>query len=309
MTALPANVAQLPAATQTAPREGGNLGHLVRPIIPRNYQEVAAMAQATCKAGLCRKYENDPSKVAAIMMSGMELGLKPLAALRLFYVTPEGQPSLSARGQLAVVQSSGLMESWTDIIEGEGDAREAMVTVKRRGLPTITRTFSMADARKAGLLSKQNWSKYADRMLWNRAVSYALNDQFADLLGGIYDPSEIGGPVLDDDGSVMQAPSETYEVEPPKVAQIEVLMPGMDPEYFPQTKRGLADLLTFVADTVLDGGAGIVLLNVDLLDRLAKAGYADEVAEIRAEAEKRLRGEPDTDTDTADSADDTAGEF
>ena len=55
---------------------------------------------------------------------------------------------------------------------------------------------------------------------------------------------------------------------------------------------------------------GSVLLNVELLDRLAKAGYADEVAELRAEADKRLRGEPDEpDTDTpADSADDDSAE-
>jgi hypothetical protein len=300
MTAL-ANVTQLPTTTQTAPRKGGNLGS-IRAIIPRTYQEVAAMAQATCKAGIARKYDNDPSKVAAVMMSGMELGLKPLAALRLFWVSPEGQPSLSARGQLAVVQNSGLMESWEDRFEGEGDDRTAIIAVRRRGLPGIVRRFSMADARKAGLLNKQNWSKYADRMLWNRAVSFALNDQFADLLGGLYEPSEIGGPVLDDDGAVIEP-----EAEAPKVAKIEVLMPGMDPEYFPQTKRGLDDLVRFIADTVLDGGAGVVLLNVELLDRLAKAGYADAIAEIRAEANKRLRGEPD-EPDTADDADDDEAE-
>lgn len=278
-----ATITQLPTVTQ-APREGGQL---VRPIIPRTYQEVASMAKATCAAGIAKKYGNDPSMVAAIMLSGMEVGLKPLASLRLFYMTPEGQPSLSARGMLAVVQSSGLMESWEDRFDGEGDARRAIVAVRRRGLPGIKRAFSMADAKKAGLLGKQNWAKYADRMLWNRAVSYALNDQFADVLGGLYEPSELGGPVLDDDGAVI-APFKPER----EVAKIEVLMPGMDPEYFPQTKQGLDDLVRFLADTVLDGGAGVVLLNVALLDRLAKAGYADEVAEIREAASKALYGSP-----------------
>jgi len=289
---MTAAITQLPV-TQ-APREGGQL---VRPIIPRTYQEVASMAAATCKGGLARKYDNDPSKVAAIMLSGMELGLKPLASLRLFYVTPEGQPSLSARGMLAVVQNSGLLETFTDAIEGEGDAREAMVTVKRRGGPRIVRTFSMTDAKKAGLLGKQNWAKYADRMLWNRAVSFALNDVFADILGGLYEPSEVGGPVLDDDGH------ELPPFEPPKVQQIEVIMPGdMDPMYFNQTKRGVEELIRFLADTVLDGGAGVALLNVELFDRLAKAGYAQEIADIRDAARRQLTAGGD-EPDTAHTAD------
>lgn len=280
-----ATITQLPV-TQ-APREGGQV---VRPIIPSNYQEVAQMAQATCRAGIARKYDNDPSKVAAVMMSGMELGLKPLSALRLFWISPEGQPALSARGQLAVVQASGLLESWEDRFDGEGDARVAVVAVRRRGLPGIVRKFSMADAKRAGLLGKQNWSKYGDRMLWNRAVSFALNDQFADILGGIYDPSELGGPVLDDNGAEIEPP----KIEAPKVAQIEVVMPGeMSPEYFPQTKSGLDQLVRFITDTVLDGGAGIVFLNIELLDRLAKAGYATEVAQIREAARKAVTVETD----------------
>lgn len=281
MTALP-NITQLPAPQ---PPERGASFPAVRPIIPRTYQEVAAMAAATCKAGIARKFENDPSRVAAIMMSGMELGLKPLAALRLFYMTPEGQPSLSARGMLAVVQSSGLLEKWTDVIEGDGDAREAVITVKRRGLPTLTRTFSMADAKKAGLLGKQNWSKYSDRMLWNRAVSFALNDLFADLLGGLYEPSEVGGPVIDEDGEIV------LPFEQPKVKHFEVLVPGMDPEYFPQTSQGLDAAVKFIADTVLDGGAGILLLNLELLDRLAKAEdgkRAQQVQDIRDTARADL---------------------
>lgn len=293
-----ATITQLPTVRETqAPLAGGQL---VRPIIPRTYQEVAAMAKATCAAGIARKYGNEPSMVAAIMMSGMELGLKPLAALRLFYMTPEGQPALSARGMLAVVQSSGLLELYSDHTTGEGDERTAVVTVKRRGLPGIVRRFSMGDAKKAGLLSKQNWTKYADRMLWNRAVSFALNDLFADVLGGIYEPSELGGPVIDDQGRVI----EPFEgIEAPRVAQVEVLMPGdASPEYFPQTKAGLAELMLFLTDRVEEGVFGIVLINTELLDRLAKAGYADQVANLREATRKALSGE-DEDTADADETD------
>src|SRR3954452_19338596 len=97
----------------------------VAPIIPTTYGEVFQIAKATCAGGLAPKFKNDPARVASVMMCGMELGLKPMASLRLFFVTPEGQPALTARGQLAVVQQSGLLARWDETLDGEGDDRAA----------------------------------------------------------------------------------------------------------------------------------------------------------------------------------------
>jgi hypothetical protein len=52
-------------------------------------------------------------------------------------------------------------------------------------------------------------------------------------------------------------------------------------------------LVRFIADTVLDGGAGVVMLNHELLTKLEHAGYAEAINEIRDVAAKALRGEPD----------------
>jgi hypothetical protein len=65
----------------------------------------------------------------------------------------------------------------------KGD-RAATVTVHRNGCPSVSHTFSQADAKRAGLGGKV-WESYTDRMLFNRARSWALRDQFADALNGI----------------------------------------------------------------------------------------------------------------------------
>lgn len=321
-----ANITNLPSAIPTATvtsivRTGGNL---VQAIIPRDYQGVVAIAQAACRGKLCNKFNNDASTVTAIMLSGMEVGLKPMASLRLLYTTPEGQPALLARGMLAVVQASGLLEAWEDRIEGEGDNRRAIVVCKRRGMAAITRSMSRREAKQAGLLNKQNWSKYEDRMLWSRAVSYALNDAFADLLSGFYDPSELGGPVIDETGEILLPPPDEPQEEPAKTtAMISVLVPGDDvPLTYPKTKRGALAAYKEMEKTITDGGYGIVGLNRELLDWMAaKVGMTEEVEAIRAaatEAEIQAEeAEPDEEPDTfvqdfvdgADSDDDDDGDF
>jgi hypothetical protein len=162
-------------------------------------------------------------------------------------------------------------------------------------MPAITRSFSAADGKKAGLLGKQNWSKYGDRMLWNRAVSYALNDAFADLLGGLYDPSELGGPVIDDAGQVLTPPVEVEPAPPrPKPAPkppLEVAVPGgWDPVTFERSKKGLREALVFMGDAIIEGGAAVVTMNAELLDTIAEKlpELAEQVAELRAAADEAL---------------------
>jgi hypothetical protein len=293
------NIANLPVPAPAAVPHRTS-GNAVQAIIPRTYQDVAGMAQAVCRAGLARKFDNDQSKVAAIMMSGMEVGLKPMASLRLFYTTQEGQPALLARGMLAVVQGSGLLEAWEDRIEGEGEDRRAVVVAKRRGLAPITRSFGWRDMRAAGLGNRANYGKFFDRMIWNRAVSYALNDMFADLLGGLYDPSELGGPVIDEAGQVLLPPAPEPASTAPKESQpkppLEVnIGDGWEPAKFPRGKKGLREALAFMTGAVLDGKPEVIALNCELLDQIAThiPELAEEISELRSAAAEAMAPKDD----------------
>ena len=75
-------------------------------------------------------------------------------------------------------------------LEGEGDGMVATCTVKRKGAETpIVRSFSMADAKLAGLAGKDVWKNYPQRMLQMRARSWALRD--AGLVQGIMTSEEV----------------------------------------------------------------------------------------------------------------------
>ena len=60
-------------------------------------------------------------------------------------------------------------------------------TVRRRGVESpISATFSLDDAKAAGLLSKPGpWQEYRTRMLQMRARAWALRAGFADVLRGV----------------------------------------------------------------------------------------------------------------------------
>jgi hypothetical protein len=77
------------------------------------------------------------------------------------------------------------MEFWKDSFDEK--TMTATFTVMRKGSPEPTvRTFSQADAQKAGLWTKAGpWTQYPKRMLFQRARAFALRDTFADVLKGL----------------------------------------------------------------------------------------------------------------------------
>lgn len=75
----------------------------------------------------------------------------------------------------------------------QDDRTRAICTVWRKGQaePT-TRTFSIADAKRAKLWGKPGpWTEYPARMLQMRARSFALRDAFPDVLKGLRTVEEL----------------------------------------------------------------------------------------------------------------------
>lgn len=140
---------------------------------------------------------------------GAELGLRPLQALQNIAVI-NGRPCLWGDAMLALVTGH---PEFVDIHEEIGDDR-ATCTVKRRNRTAVTRSFTMADAKKAGLADKAGpWQQYPRRMLQMRARGFALRDAFPDALRGIVSAEEARDmpPELDitERAEVIQRPAET----------------------------------------------------------------------------------------------------
>lgn len=152
-----------------------------------SFEDLFRFAKCVVASGLAPKGMDKPETIAIAIEMGCELGLPPLQALQNIAVI-NGRPAVWGDALLAICQQSGLFcfESFSESLTGDGDKQVATCTVRRKpnGQP-VTRSFSAADAKRAGLWGKSGpWTQYAPRMLQMRARTFALRDTFADVLRG-----------------------------------------------------------------------------------------------------------------------------
>lgn len=150
-------------------------------INPQNYQEAWQFSEMLAASEMVPKnFKGKPADILIAMQMGSEIGLKPLQSLQNIAVV-NSRPTIWGDAVVAICQSSGMLEDITEEVTDE----YATVTVKRIGQEPHSVTFSMQDAKKAGLAGKQGpWTQYPKRMMKNRARAYALRDKFADVLSG-----------------------------------------------------------------------------------------------------------------------------
>ena len=152
---------------------------------PRTLQEAFTFANMVIESGFLPKayVGKPPSAIVVALQLGLELGLQPLQALQSIALI-NNTPSVFGDTALALIKAA---PSFDGIVETLEEATmTASCTVKRRGEAAVTRTFSKADATTANLWGKAGpWIQYPKRMLQMRARSFAIRDQFPDVLKGI----------------------------------------------------------------------------------------------------------------------------
>ena len=124
-------------------------------------------AQALAQAGLLPKqYRDSPGDVLLAIAYADALSL-PVAQIFTGIHVIEGRPSMSAELMGALVRRAGHR------IRMSGDATSARAEIVRRDDPDYTyrSTFTLDDAKQAGLLNKDVWKKYPAAMLLARAGS------------------------------------------------------------------------------------------------------------------------------------------
>jgi hypothetical protein len=163
-----------------------------------------------------------PEACLIAILHGLEVGLTPLAALQRIAVI-NGRPTIWGDGALALVRASGLCAYVHETLRGKGDHKVATCTVKRRDEDEpLTRRFSVADARRAGLWGKEGpWQTFPDRMLQMRARAFALRDAFADVLGGLYLQEEMVEEALEGATGAAAEPTPTTPPGPTITSEVE----------------------------------------------------------------------------------------
>ena len=157
---------------------------LVR-IEPATMAELRAFASDAGKTGFYGA--KSPEQALLIAMTGRDLGLSYAQSLRAFHVI-EGKPTMTSDGMVAAILASGKALYFTTL---ETSATSCTVATQRKGSPVASQmTFTMEDARRAGLAGKAMWSKYPREMLRARAKAALARDVYPDALAGCYEESE-----------------------------------------------------------------------------------------------------------------------
>lgn len=180
-------------------------------LAPQTFDQLMTFGDIVAKSGMCPKdYIGKPGNVVVAIQMGQEIGLKPMQSLQNISVI-NGRPSLWGDALLALVKKSNVCEYIQEEISPDG--RSATCTVKRIGEPKAQqRSFSLEDAKLAGLLGKDNWRKYPKRMLQLRARAWALRDVFPDVLAGMQVAEEMEDFHYTQEQEVKQAPKTLEQI-------------------------------------------------------------------------------------------------
>lgn len=181
-------------STQTQPQAKPPIkaGGALAAMVPQDLDQAFRLSQALAGAGdmVPKAYQGQPQMIMAAIARGMEVGLPPMQALSSIAVI-NGRATLWGDALVALVQKAG---HHIDVsYEGEGESLRAVATLTRGDSKRqVVRTFSMTDAKRAGLLGKQGpWMQYTSRMLGHRARAWAIRDGAADALMGMDVTEEV----------------------------------------------------------------------------------------------------------------------
>lgn len=133
-----------------------------------------------------------PSAVMACLLYGHALGLHPSVSLTEVYVI-DGRPSISAALMAGKIRESGHSLRREEVRDEQGKITGVTAVGVRADGGEDSYTFTLEMASRAGLLSKDNWKKYPEAMLWARACSQLARMLFSDVFLGqaTYTPEEI----------------------------------------------------------------------------------------------------------------------
>lgn len=153
-------------------------------------------------------YQGKPEEAAAAIVTGLGMGLDPLAALRSMDVI-QGTPAFRAITIRALVQSHG-HEIWVE----ESNQQRAIVKGRRKGHDKVeTSMWDIDRARRLNLLGKSNWKNQPEAMLVARATTEVGRLIAADaLLGMAYSIEELEDGVVPESAPTTEVPKVTRTV-------------------------------------------------------------------------------------------------
>lgn len=168
----------------------------------RYAQALVARPQGGAQSLLPQAYRDNPANVLIAIGLGKAIGITPAQALYEIYVV-NGRPSPSANLLGALVRRAGHK------LRIEGDTQRATATLIRHDDPDhpFSATWTIEQAKAAGLTGKDTWKSYPAAMLRARAISEVVRmgaseavmgmEYSAEEMRDITATTEVAAPTLD----------------------------------------------------------------------------------------------------------------
>lgn len=195
---------------------------------PTHVEDLPALMQLASQlvpTGFLPDHIKTPGQAVAIILSGRELGIGPMLALRSIYMV-KGKIELSADLQLSLFKRDGGKAVFSELTEAK-----AVLKLTHPNGDSHTEAFTTEDAKRAGL-NGDNWRKYPKAMLRSRVITAGLKSLgFEPKMSGCYAPGEIGGPEIVDCQTLEQMEAEKLalqqkEMEAAKASKVPETHPG-----------------------------------------------------------------------------------
>lgn len=157
---------------------------------PMSFGEMVSMGDQLVRTGFLPQHLKNGAQVAAVILTGRELGMEPMRAIRSLQLV-KGKVTENADSQLARFKADGGRAQFKQL-----DDAAAVLYLKHPNGDEHTETFTIQDARNAGILSDM-YKKYPRAMLRSRAITAGLKSVGWDGAVGNYDPEELQGTPLE----------------------------------------------------------------------------------------------------------------
>jgi hypothetical protein len=129
---------------------------------------------------------NNPAAITAALLYGAEVGLKPVTSLRSIAVI-NGRVAMGSEAMRALILQAG-HDIWID----ELTLSRCTIAGRRKDSDQISRvTWTLDDARRAGLAGRQAWRQYPRQMLLARASAELARAVFPDAIAGLAASEEL----------------------------------------------------------------------------------------------------------------------
>jgi hypothetical protein len=178
-----------------------------------NLKEKIEYCQMVLRSGMLPKGIASAEAVLVLIETGDELGLQPMQAIRSINVT-QGKLMLGADIAVALCLKNPKCDYFICTCS---DERSCTFETSREG-KIQSLTYSIEQAKKAGLAGREMWQKYPAEMLRARAKISLARLVFSDVLAGVYTEDEVSSQVsspVADAPVVVEAPVRQVQSQTP----------------------------------------------------------------------------------------------